>query len=106
MNVINFFFSNKNIISSNHINITVFKLEKLNQSISKIKKKLHLKDENFKISRIKLKSLKIKKKIMFDNDDREIVLKNADFFFKKFKYPKKLQAKYLIKKKGSKNCPF
>ena len=101
-----FFFSNKNIISSNYVKINVFKLEKLNQSIFKIKKKLHLKDENFEISRIKFKSLKIKKKIIFDNEDRDIVLNNADFFFKKFKYPEKLQAKYKIKKKGSKNCPL
>ena len=59
---IKFFFSNQNIISSNYVKIKVFKLEKLNQSISKIKKKLYLTDENFEISRIKLKSLKIKKK--------------------------------------------
>ena len=95
-----FFSSNKSIISSNYIKINVFKLENLNHSISKIKKKLNLKDEKFEISQINLKSLKIRKKIKFDNEDKDIIFKNSYFFFKKFKYPKNPQAKYINKKKG------
>lgn len=89
-----FFRRNKKIISSKHVRIKVYKLENLQKSIIKIKKKLKIKDEKINIFKINLKSLKINNKIKLDKNDHKLILNCASFFFKNYNYPKKVPSKY------------
>jgi len=91
----NFFKKNKKIISSKFVDIKIFKLENIESSLKKIRKKLNLTKEKIKISEIKLKKLKIRKKIKINSEDKKLILKSASYFFDKYKYSKKLPYKYL-----------
>lgn len=91
----NFFIRNKKIISSNYVKINIYKLENLNKNLLKIKKRLNLKNQKIDIFNIKLKNLKITKKIKLDKDDKNIILNEAEYFFKRFNYGKRLPKKYL-----------
>ena len=70
------------------------KYENFDKNISLIKKKLKLKKEKVKIRDINFKKLKIKKKIKIDNNDKNLILKNASRLFRENKYSKKLPLKF------------
>lgn len=91
----NFFIRNKKIISSKNVKINVFKLEDMSQNLIKIRKKLGLKEKKVDIFKIKLKSLNITKKIKLDKYDRNLILKEAAYYFDRFNYSKKIPMKYL-----------
>jgi len=67
----------------------------LKSNLVKIRKKLNLKDERINIYNLNLKSLKISKKIKLDQDDRNLILKSALYYFDNFNYSKKIPTKYL-----------
>lgn len=92
---LNFFKKNKEITSSKFVNIKIFKLEKLESSLKKIKKKLNLSKEKVKINEIKLKKLKISRKIKINIEEKKLILKSASYFFNRYNYSKKLPKKYL-----------
>lgn len=67
----------------------------MKSNLVKIRKKLNLKDERINIYNLNLKSLKISKKIKLDQDDRNLILKSALYYFDNFNYSKKIPTKYL-----------
>lgn len=89
-----FFIKAESIFKTKKANVRLFKYENFNSNIDFIKKKLNLKKEKIKINNINFKKLKIKKVIKIDNQDRELIIKNALKLFEKGKYSKRLPIKY------------
>ncbi len=89
-----FFSKAEEIYKTKKIKVNIMKYENFDKNISLIKKKLKLKKEKVKIRDINFKKLKIKKKIKIDNNDKNLILKNASRLFRENKYSKKLPLKF------------
>ncbi len=89
-----FFLKAEAIYKTKKIKVKVFQYEDFKNNIKIIKKKLNLKKEKIKIEEINFKRLKIKKKLKLDDEDRNLIIKYAENFFRDKKYSKELPQKF------------